>query len=133
VTPTARTLELLRRSGYLVAVVESWVPRVNARRDLFGFADVLAVSPHREPRFLLVQATTTDHVAGRLTKARGCPALRTWLQAGGAFVVDGWFKRDGRWQVRRVEVKLGDLDLVTVAPPRSRRRRRSRQPELFPS
>ncbi len=32
-TPTARSLALLRRSGYLAAVVEKWIPRINRRRD----------------------------------------------------------------------------------------------------
>jgi hypothetical protein len=129
-TPTARTLALLRRSGYTAAVVECWIPGANVRRDLFGFADVLAVAVHREPRFLLVQCTTSGHVAGRLAKAKGRSELRTWLSAGGAFEVWGWAKRGRTWTVRRVAVQGIDLAnvLVDVVP---RRRRRPRQPELF--
>jgi hypothetical protein len=41
-TPPVRTLRHLRRAGYTAAVVETWIPHVNRRRDLFGFADVLA-------------------------------------------------------------------------------------------
>jgi hypothetical protein len=41
--PTARSLKLLRDTGHAVGVVESWVPGANVRRDLFGFADLLAV------------------------------------------------------------------------------------------
>jgi|HubBroStandDraft_6_1064221.scaffolds.fasta_scaffold799327_3 hypothetical protein len=128
-TPTARTLALLRRCGYRAAVVESWVPRANVRRDLFGFADVLAVAAHRDPRFLLVQCTTAAHVAHRLAKAKGRPGLRTWLAAGGAFEVWGWARRGRRWTVRRVAVQGDDLrDVLLSAAPR---RRRHRQPELF--
>ena len=71
-TPTARTLVYLRRQGYLTAVVESWIPHANLRRDLWGFGDVLAVHP-RDRLFLLVQVTTTAHVAHRLAKAKSRP------------------------------------------------------------
>lgn len=129
-TPTARTLELLRRSGYLAGVVECWIPRLNRHRDLFGCIDVLAVHPHREQGVLAIQATTCAHVADRLKKAQGRPELRTWLSAGNRFEVWGWTKRVGKWQVKRVEVRAGDLETVTLqAPPR--RRRKERQPELF--
>lgn len=129
-TPTARTLALLRRSGYIVDVTERWIPGANVRRDLFGFADVLAIAGHREPRFLLVQCTSLANVASRLAKAKSKPALRIWLKAGGAFEVWGWFRRDSRWDVKRVAVVTDDLADVLVSPPR-KRRRPSRQLELF--
>ena len=94
-TPTARTLAHLRRLGYLAAVVELWIPGATVRRDLFGFADVLAVHP-RDRLFLLVQATTTDHAAHRLGKAKARPELLAWLKAGGAFEVHGWTRRAGQ-------------------------------------
>ena len=69
-TPSGRSLMLLRRQGYLAETVERWIPRVNRRRDLFGFADLLAVHP-RDRLFLLVQATSLGNVAARLKKAKG--------------------------------------------------------------
>jgi hypothetical protein len=131
-TLTGRTLVHLRRLGFLAAVVECWLPRVNRRRDLFGFADALAVHP-QDRLFLLVQATTAGHVAARLAKARGRPELAAWLKAGGAFEVWGWCRRGGRWHVRRVAVHDADLAAVEVqALPRRRRRRKGeRQRGLF--
>lgn len=82
-TPTALTLRHLRDSGYLAAVVEQWIPKIERRRDLFGIGDVLGIHSHRRPAFLLVQCTSIDHVGDRLTKAKSRPALRTWLNAGG--------------------------------------------------
>ena len=38
-TPTAASLDLLRRSGFLCEVVERWLPKVNVRRDLFHERD----------------------------------------------------------------------------------------------
>jgi hypothetical protein len=131
-TPTARTLTYLRRAGFLAAVVESWIPHANLRRDLFGFADVLAAHP-RDRLFLLVQATTAGHVAHRLDKAKSRPELALWLRAGGRFEVHGWAHHGGRWLLRRVEVQGEDLADVVLAAPRPRRARRGqRQRELFP-
>ena len=131
-TPTARTLAYLRRLGYLAAVVELWIPGANVRRDLFGFADVLAVHP-RDRLFLLVQATTTDHAAHRLGKAKARPELLAWLKAGGRFEVQGWTRRAGRWQVRVISVRPEDLaGVIRAGPPRrGRPRRGERQQTLF--
>jgi hypothetical protein len=129
-SPTARTLAYLRRGGWLAAVVESWVPGANVRRDLFGFADLLACHP-RDGMFLLVQTTTADHVAHRLAKAKRRPELTLWLRAGGLFEVHGWARdRGGRWSVRRVAVRAEDLAEIVIEAPR-RRGRGNRQRELF--
>jgi hypothetical protein len=129
-TPTARTLDLLRRSGYQAAVVEKWLPHAGVRSDLWRFGDVLAVSDRREPRFLIVQCTTLAHTADRLRKARECPELRTWLRAGGAFEVWGWYRKGKGWEVRRVAVQGSDLaEVVTRA--HWRRGRKVVQKDLF--
>jgi hypothetical protein len=115
---------VLRREGFLAGVVESWIPHTNLRRDLFGFADVLAAHP-QDCVFLLVQVTTADHVAHRLAKARARPELAIWLKAGGRFEVHGWRQRKGRWFLRRVEAKGKDLEITVLsAPPRRRRLKR---------
>jgi hypothetical protein len=126
-SPTSRTLTRLRRLGYVVAVVESWVPHASIRRDLWGFADVLGVHP-AECVFLLVQVTTAANMASRLTKARSKPELALWLKAGGRFEVHGWCKRGPKWEVRIVEVRAGDLrqDLAAVTQQPKRRRGKSR-------
>jgi len=128
--PTGRTLDLLRKSGYLADVVERWLPRINRRRDLFGFADVLAV--HRRLGFLLVQVTTAAHVPDRLEKARHRPELEVWLAAGGRFEVHGWALRSGRWLCRVVEVTGADLvPMETIPLPVRRRGRAWKQRGLF--
>jgi hypothetical protein len=114
----------------MAAVVEKWIPQANVHRDLFGFADVLAVHPGRR-EFLLVQATTVDHVAHRLAKARGRQELAAWLRAGGKFFVWGWCQKGGHWQVKQVEVRGEDLAAVTVAAPPRSPRRRTPTPGLF--
>jgi hypothetical protein len=128
-TPTRLTLDLLRRSGYVAAVVEKWLPKINRRQDLWGFADILAID-RREGGFLLVQCTSVGHVADRLAKAKGRPELAAWLKAGGRFEVWGWSKRGKRWEVKRVGVQAGDLGPVVITAPK-RRRKRDRQRMLF--
>lgn len=130
ISPTALTLAHLRRHGFLADVVERWLPHVHRRRDAFGFADILAIDC-REPGLLLVQCTTQAHVRDRLAKARGRPELAAWLRAGGRFEVWGWGKRAGRWRVKIVAVRGGDLEAAPILDYRLRRGRRPRQRELF--
>ena len=106
-SPTARTLQLLRREGYLAAVAEKWNPHSRTRADLFGFADVLAVRAGAP--VLAVQATSASNHAARVRKARDLPAMRVWLAAGCAFEVWSWAKRKGRWAVRRQALTPADL------------------------
>jgi hypothetical protein len=121
-TPTARTLTLLRRCGYLAGVVECWVPHVNRRRDLFGFADVLAVHPARR-EVVLVQVTTADHLAHRLAKVRAAPELLGLLAAGVKVALHGWRRQGARWRVKVVELDAEDLGPVVVAQLHRRGRR----------
>jgi hypothetical protein len=130
-TPTARTLEHLRRAGYLPAVVERWIPHANIRSDLWNFADILAVHGGRR-EFLLVQVTSAANMASRVAKARARPELAVWLQTGGRFEVHGWRQVDGRWHVRVVELKAADAEpVVLAAPPRKRRKSRWAPGDLF--
>jgi hypothetical protein len=122
-TPTARSLALLRRVGYLAAVVECWIPHANRRRDLFGFADVLAVHPVRR-EIVLVQVTTAGHLADRLAKVRAAPELPGLLAGGCKVQLHGWKRHGKRWRVKLVDVGPGDLGPAAAAPLRRRRRRR---------
>ncbi len=125
-TPTGRTLDLLRQSGYLAAVVESWIPHLNRWRDLFRFADVLAVHPVRR-EIALVQVTTADHLAHRLAKVQGIPELPAILAAGVKVMVHGWARCGGKWHARIVEVVQADLQPVVVDGPPRRTGKRTEQ------
>jgi hypothetical protein len=123
-SPTARSLVLLRRDGWLVQVVEHFNHFSKRRADLFGFADVLAVLPGAG--VLAVQATSAANHSARIRKALSLPALRTWLRAGCRFEVWSWGKRDGRWAVRKTAIGAADLRPVDLTPrPRRRRKERS--------
>jgi hypothetical protein len=128
-SPTARTLARLRRSGYVADVAERFLPHVNRKRDLFGFADVVAVR-RGEPGAPAVQATTRAHVADQLRRCQARPELRTWLAAGNRFEVWGWQLYAGRRQVHRVAVCGAELAAV-VTEGRPHRGRRPAQRTLF--
>jgi hypothetical protein len=129
-SPTARSLMHLRKSGYVADVVERWIAQAGVRKDFLGFADILAFSPH-EPGVLAVQATSLSNISSRLAKARSKPELKAWLAAEGrTFEVWGWVLRAGRWQVKRLAVRGEDLqNVVLEAPPRGRKA--AKQLELF--
>jgi hypothetical protein len=127
-TPTARTLNLLRADGWTCQTVESWIPRLNIRRDLWGIGDVLAMRIG-EP-LVLIQCTSDTNVAARIGKAKAEPRLRTWLACGQRFEVWGWSKRAGRWVCRRIPLVLDELaDIAAIVPPRRKRARQ--EPCLF--
>lgn len=127
-SPTSHTLAYLRRCGHVAEVVERWLPKVNRKRDLFGCIDIVAVR-RGEIGVLAVQATSLSNISARLAKARGQSSLSVWLAAGQRFEVHGWYRRNGRWQVKRVELRPGDMQPVVLQAPR--RRRTQRQPALF--
>jgi hypothetical protein len=126
-SPIKRTLARLRKLGYHADIVERRLPGCFLTRDLFGIADLFAVHPG-ERTVLLIQVTTAAHVADRLRRVRGQPDLPALLAAGVGVEVWGWAKRGGRWHVRRVAVRPGDLAAVIVAElPRRRPRKGGRQ------
>lgn len=128
-SPTARSLRLLRRWGYLAAPVERWIPLPDAegggiRKDLWSFGDILGCHP-KDKDFLIVQATSLPNVAARKTKACARPELTAWLAAGGRFEIHGWTNRSGKWSVRRLEITAGESGLADITLCRPRRKARA--------
>ncbi len=79
-SPTQRTLAHLKKLGIPAQVVEKWIPQVKRRKDLFGFIDIVALTPLG---IVGIQVTSGDHVAERCNKIRDEPLAITWLKAGG--------------------------------------------------
>lgn len=97
-TPTARTLAWLRKQGYTAAVCEFWNPHVKRRKDLFGFADIIAFDKHK---VILVQATSGAHTSDREKKIRANEAAMNWIKFPTRLIlVVGWrqlvaYRKDG--------------------------------------
>lgn len=100
-SPTRRSLEHLRKQGYLVAITERWNAFAKIRQDLFGIVDVLAV---REGETLAVQCTSGDNVSKRVDKIAKSDAAPVLRKAGWRIMVHGWRKNaNGRWTLREVD------------------------------
>lgn len=101
-SPTARTLEEMRKRGYTAQVVEVWNPHVRQRKDLFGIIDVLCI---REGEVVGVQATSNDNAAARVSKIADHEYTPIIRKAGIRILVHGWRKAaSGRWTLREIDV-----------------------------
>jgi hypothetical protein len=110
-SPTARTLADLRGDGYRAEVVERWNQHARIRQDLFDFIDIVAI---RGTDTLAVQATSTGNMGARLTKIKGLPAAREWVEGGRFLSIVGWKKYkkrvDGKqWRATWRPVTLEDF------------------------
>jgi hypothetical protein len=108
-SPTARTLKLLRSEGWTCGVVEQTVPHTFIKRDLGGFIDVVAWAPGRG--VLGVQTTSGSNVSARLDKIRALPSADAWMRSGAGLEVHGWRKVGERgkrklWECRRIRVEV---------------------------
>lgn len=103
-SPTARTLKVLREGGLIADVVERWIPGANIRKDLFGFIDILAMDG---PITIGIQCTSGSHVADRIKKILSIPAARIWLtNPERRIAVHGWRKLKDGWTLRAEEITL---------------------------
>lgn len=92
---------MLRKDGWLAAVVEKWNPHARVRQDLFGIIDVVAV---KDSLTLGVQCTSYGNVSSRVRKIEESDALPALRDAGWSLVVHGWRKVGSRWKVREVDI-----------------------------
>lgn len=130
-TPTQRTLKLLRDMGYHAHVVERWVAQARKRIDVAGFGDILAwrvgawsaTGLYVSSTIALIQTTTTDNAAAREKKIQTecADAARAWQSAGGRIVVIGWSKKGERgkrktWQHSWREVEVEPAPHPAVRP-----------------
>lgn len=111
-SPTQRSLKLMRERGFLCDVTEKWIPGANIRKDLYGFIDVLCVDDMPKggkfdgvvPKYAIVgvQSTSYSNVSARVKKIMESPNLPIVSGAGIMVVVHGWRKVKNRWVVKEV-------------------------------
>ena len=112
-SPTSRSLEKMRKAGFLAEVVEKWNQWARVRKDLFGFIDVLAI---RGDYIIAVQTTSASNVSARIQKIRNSPEAVKWLACSTRKIwVHGWAKRGAKgkrkmWACREIEV-LADREV----------------------
>ena len=105
-TPTQRSLALLRAAGMYAYVVERWNSFAKIRQDFGGFADILAWNS--VAGVLAVQTTTRAHDDRQLALLAK-DNVRAWLAGGNRLHIHGWAKvgargKRKRWACKVVEV-----------------------------
>lgn len=119
-SPTTRSLELLRREGFIAAVVERWNTfagppdkkckecgknQIGVRQDLFGVFDIIAVHPQLRIT-LVVQTTSGSNMAARRHKLNASGEVLVCMAAGWKIEIHAWSKRaNGRFEVNRERLK----------------------------
>lgn len=116
-TPTSRTLKLLRDEGKISEVVEKWNSFTKQRKDLFSFIDIISLDIKNKTTWG-IQCTSTGNINARIKKiCTECKELASaWLQVGNKIEVIGWSKKGARgkrktWQPTR---KIIDIDLIST-------------------
>lgn len=119
----ARSLELLRRAGYICAIVEKTIPYKFIKQDLFGFIDIVALKAG-ERGVLGVQSTTDGNRCKHRITLEKLPALKLWLSCGNRLTLHVWGKakfktksnawsKGSRW--RAIEVPISEERLLSMA------------------
>jgi len=127
ISPTQRTLKLLRKEGWIAEVVEKWIPCTPAgfkgpikRRDLWG-CDVIACraltlegdgdtsakffDPGEDYGTLMfVQCTSDANVSARVKKLNAMPVTAI-LRNCARLEVHGWGKKGARGKVKKWECR----------------------------
>ena len=112
-TPTQRSLARLRKTHSLVEVVEKWNHVIKQRRDLFRFADIIAVDGNE---VLLVQTTSGNNMSARINKLLAEPNVGLWLASGSrGLEVHGWRKTGAKgkrkfWSCHVAEIAMAEAD-----------------------
>jgi hypothetical protein len=98
------SVKALESDGWTVGVVEQRIPHTFITRDLFGFADLVAMSPSRG--IMLVQVTggaSTSNFHARVDKIQAEPRHAIWLASGGRIQVHSWEGKGSQRKCRVVE------------------------------
>lgn len=105
-SPSKRSLEYLEARGFLVDNVERWIPRTKIRKDLFGFADLLAIKPGRT---VAVQTTDASNFSKRVNKVLDCTGAAVAVKAGWIVEVHGWRKEGAEPRLYQIHALDGNL------------------------
>ena len=100
-SPTARTLKLLRDDGWTADVVERWIPGANIRKDFLGIIDIIAI---RRDTTLAVQCTSGSNLSARIKKLSESPNLSKLRMANWRIECWGWRKTKEGWGAKVVDI-----------------------------
>lgn len=107
-SPTRRSLALMRERGYECDITEHWNPFARRRVDLFGFIDILCLGPDGE--LVGVQCTSLSNVSARIKKIADSPLIGRLRKTNLRVLVQGWKARKVKGS-RKHEVKFREVDV----------------------
>lgn len=114
-TPSSRTLKLLKNEGKIAESVERWNAFTKQRKDLFSFIDIVALDVVNKITWG-IQCTSTTNINARINKiCNECKERAiAWLKVGNKIEVIGWSKKGkaGKrktWQAKRKIITISDF------------------------
>jgi hypothetical protein len=115
-SPTARTLQFLRKNGFTADVAERFNSFTKQRKDMFGFVDVVAIGG--TGGILAIQSTSASNQAARVKKILAEPRAKEWIKSGGKVYVHGWRKKRAKpggkryvWVVNEISILEQEFDI----------------------
>lgn len=100
-SPTQRSLKYMRDQGYYAEVVERYNSFTKRRNDFAGFIDILCLG---DGEVVGVQTTSYSNMSARAKKIREHENLAVVLKSGMRILVQGWVKKNNRWEVKEFEI-----------------------------
>ncbi len=119
ISNTSRTLEYLRKQGWVADKVEQFNPyagKFGHRKDMFGFGDIVAMGEGNIYAIQSCGSSYAEHNRKITEDERVAPLALKWIENGGKLLLIAWrkikLKRGGkamRWQPRIKEYKIKDF------------------------
>lgn len=119
-SPTQRTLKMVRESGFKAGVVERWLAyagKFGKRQDLFGIIDIIVITPDMTRGIQACSGSLFEHFR-KLTEEKNQESY-DWLESTHrSLEIWSWrkvLKKSGSqvkvWKPRIVEITLEDLEI----------------------
>lgn len=104
--PSQRSIQKLKKEGWLVGSVEKYNFFIHQRSDLFNIFDLVAL---KDKTTMGIQATSTGNINARVAKIKASPNYEIVKKAGWKCEVWGWSKKGKKnkrktWQCKVVEL-----------------------------
>ena len=106
ISNTSRTLELIRRQGWIADKVEQFNRfggKFGIRHDAFNFIDILALGENAIWAIQSCGQAFSEHHKKLTEDEKAAPNVELWLRSGGKLILIGWRKilrkRGGKMKV----------------------------------
>ena len=108
-SPTARSLDSLRKQGMTVATVERWNAFAKIRQDVYGWMDLLAMDGKA---IYGIQVTSDTNRSARREKILAEPRAKKWVESGGKILLHTWGKHGDRGKRKTWELHSEDITII---------------------